>query len=71
MRVALLTLLVLGATAALPVAADSQGSPPPPKPSSLAPHGHPGSQVYGAPIQPRILGHVYRAPRKSTARTHS
>lgn len=35
------------------------------KASSFAPQGHPGSKVYGQPIQPPILHH--RKPHKSTA----
>jgi hypothetical protein len=42
-------------------------NPKPTKPSSLVPHGHPGSHVYGAPIQSKILSRVKRKPHKPTA----
>jgi hypothetical protein len=71
MRAALITLLVLGATGAATttVARAADSSPTPPKASSLAPHSHGGARSYGAPIQPRILNHVYRRPRKTTHTT--
>jgi hypothetical protein len=66
MRALLIALSVLGVAviAAAPGHAQAD-SPPPPRPSSLAPH-HTGGRSYGAPIQPRILNHVYRQPRKAT-----
>jgi hypothetical protein len=68
MRAALIALLVLGAAAAAVTTAahaDPASSPSPPKASSLAPHAHGGVRSYGAPIQPRILNHVYHRPRKT------
>jgi hypothetical protein len=69
MRAALITLLVLGATAAAAAARAADSSPTPPKASSLAPRPHAGARSYGAPIQPRILNRVYRRPRKTTHTT--
>jgi len=42
-------------------------APKPTKPSSLVPHAHSGSHVYGAPIQSKIFSRVKRKPRKPTA----
>jgi hypothetical protein len=70
MRVALITLLVLGVAGAGVTAAaraDSNSTPLPAKASSLAPRGHSANRSYGAPIQPRILSHSYRKPRRSAA----
>ena len=63
MRLAVLAVL-LGALAARALA---QAPPPPTKPSSFAPHLHGGAKIYGTPIQPRILGHTKRKPRKPAA----
>ena len=41
--------------------------PKPTKPSSLVPHAHPGSQVYRAPIQSKILSRAKRKPHKPMA----
>jgi hypothetical protein len=70
MRVALITLLVLGAASAGTVTsarADPSNTPLPARASSLAPRAHSANRSYGAPIQPRILGHTYRKPRRSAA----
>jgi hypothetical protein len=72
LRAALITLLVLGtagAGVATPVRAEADSSPLPPKASSLAPRGHTATRTYGAPIQPRILTHVYRKPRRAPGRS--
>jgi hypothetical protein len=42
-----------------------------PKPSSFVPHPHTNSHVYGAPIQPAIVGHSktshHKHPKKPSA----
>lgn len=37
-----------------------------PKPSSFVPHPHTNSHVYGAPIQPAIVGHAKISHHKPT-----
>jgi hypothetical protein len=42
-----------------------------PKPSSLVPHPHTNSHVYGAPIQPAIVGHSKTSHHKHTPKKPS
>jgi len=39
-----------------------------PKPSSFVPHPHTNSHVYGAPIQPAIVGHAKTSNHKHAAK---
>jgi hypothetical protein len=41
------------------------------KPSSFVPHPHAKRHVYGAPIQPAIVGHVKTSHRKHTPKKQS
>jgi hypothetical protein len=42
-----------------------------PKPSSLVPHPHTNTHVYGAPIQPAIVGHSKVSHHKQTPKKRS
>lgn len=63
MKVAVLTLVMLGAFAAGGIALGEPGAPQPARASSFAPRTHGAARSYGAPIQPRILSHVKKKPR--------
>ncbi len=39
------------------------------KPNSFVPHAHTSHHVYGAPIEPAILGHAKSSHHKHTPRT--
>jgi hypothetical protein len=41
------------------------------KPSSFVPHPHANHHVYGAPIQPAIVGHAKTSHNKHTAKKRS
>jgi hypothetical protein len=41
------------------------------KPSSLVPHSHTNTHVYGAPIQPAIVGHAKTSHHKQTPKKRS
>jgi hypothetical protein len=41
------------------------------KPSSFVPHPHTNHHVYGAPIQPAIVGHAKTSHNKQTKRKRS
>jgi hypothetical protein len=41
------------------------------KPSSLVPHPHTKTHIYGAPIQPAIVGHSNASHHKHTAKKRS
>jgi hypothetical protein len=69
MKVGLITLWVLSVLGTALAQAEPVATPQPPKASSLAPRAHGGSRTYGTPIQPRILSHVYRKPRRVTPAT--
>jgi hypothetical protein len=42
-----------------------------PKTSSFVPHPHTNNHVYGAPIQPAIVGHAKTSHRKHTPKKQS
>lgn len=42
-----------------------------PKPSSFVPHPHSNSHVYGAPIQPAVVGHAKTSHHKHTPKKPS
>jgi hypothetical protein len=42
-----------------------------PKPSSFVPHPHTSHHVYGAPIQPAIVGHAKSSHNKHTPKKRS
>jgi hypothetical protein len=50
---------------ALSVAADKA------KPNSLVPHPHTNTHVYGAPIQPALVGHAKTSHHKQTPKKRS
>jgi hypothetical protein len=41
------------------------------KPSSFVPHPRTNTHVYGAPIQPALVGHAKVSPHKHTAKKQS
>jgi hypothetical protein len=41
------------------------------KPTSLVPHPHTSTHVYGSPIQPAIVGRAKTSHHKQTPRKHS
>jgi hypothetical protein len=41
------------------------------KPNSFVPHPHTNSHVYGAPIQPAIVGHARTSHHKQTSKRRS
>jgi hypothetical protein len=41
------------------------------KPSSFVPHPHTNNHVYGAPLQPAIVGHSKTSHHKQTQKTRS
>jgi hypothetical protein len=41
------------------------------KPNSLVPHPHTNTHVYGAPIQPAIVGHAKTSHHKQTLKKRS
>jgi hypothetical protein len=55
--------------AALSVAGDKSDSPP--KPSSMVPHAHTNTHVYGSPIQPAIVGHSNVSHHQHTPKKRS
>jgi hypothetical protein len=54
---------------ALTFAGDKSDSTP--KPSSFVPHPHTNTHVYGAPIQPAIVGHSKVSHHKQTPKKRS
>jgi hypothetical protein len=54
---------------ALPASAQSTDSRP--KPSSFVPHPHSNTHVYGAPIQPAIVGHSKSSHHQQTPKKRS
>jgi hypothetical protein len=64
---------VLAAVALVPPALSVAGEPTDAgaKPSSLVPHPHTHRHVYGAPIQPAIVGHAKTSHHKHTPKKRS
>jgi hypothetical protein len=61
----IIALAALLMQSALSVASDKPADPRP-KPSSFVPHPHSNTHVYGAPIQPAIVGHAKTSQHKPT-----
>jgi hypothetical protein len=58
--------IVLAAPLMLPALSVAQSTDTRPKPSSFVPHAHSNSHVYGAPIQPALVGHSRTSHHKHT-----
>jgi hypothetical protein len=65
--VVLATVTLVQAT--LSVAGDKSDSRA--KPNSFVPHPHTNSHIYGAPIQPAIVGHARTSHHKQTPKNRS